>query len=62
MLSPLFTDIGIGYAHGGIYGTTWVADFGTPQGDAPYCTPEGCGGGTPAWNYLPIYIPNVGRD
>lgn len=32
MLNPNFTRIGLGFASGGVYGTTWVADFSS-QGD-----------------------------
>jgi uncharacterized protein YkwD len=31
MLSPDFTEIGIGYVTGGYYGYYWTADFATPQ-------------------------------
>lgn len=34
MLNPNFTEIGIAFAQGGPYGTTWVADFGSAQSEA----------------------------
>lgn len=40
MLNPNFTQIGFAFADGGVYGSTWVADFGSQQADAsPTATP-----------------------
>lgn len=75
MLNPNFTQIGIAFAQGGPYGTTWVADFGSQQ-EAPTPLPKECrpapefgpgaivcdGGGPPGWNVLPIRLPMLSKD
>lgn len=77
MLNPSFTQIGIAFAQGGPYGTTWVADFGSQQEIATATPlPKGCrpapefgpdaivcdGGGPPGWNVLPIRLPMLSKD
>ena len=77
MLNPNFTQIGIAFAQGGPYGTTWVADFGSQQEIATATPlPKGCrtapefgpdaivcdGGGPPGWNVLPIRLPMLSKD
>jgi uncharacterized protein YkwD len=61
MLNASFTDIGVAALPGGVYGTTWVADFGTAQGDgSPICHTDPrfpgaliCdGGGVQGWNTI----------
>lgn len=75
MLNPNFKQIGIAFALGGPYGTTWVADFGSQQ-EAPTPQPKECrpapefgpdaivcdGGGPPGWNVLPIRLPMLAKD
>ena len=75
MLNPNFKQIGIAFAQGGPYGTTWVADFGSQQ-EAPTPLPKECrpapefgpgaivcdGGGPPGWNVLPIRLPMLSKD
>lgn len=48
MLNPTWTRIGVGFAPGGVYGVTWVTDFGLAQAEPDLCPY------TPGWNLVAL--------
>ena len=54
ILSPAFTEIGVGYTLGGPYGVYWTQDFGTPNAPTSISSDlDGDGEGDFVWRHTP---------
>jgi hypothetical protein len=58
ILSRNYTDIGVAYARGGAYGTTWTQVFGKPAAGVPTITPPSGDPGDPGGVPTPVPEPS----